>query len=490
MKFQKLFLASAISSLMLAGCGEDNDSPAKPITPPDDCGVDTENRILEGDISCNVTLDSTAPWTLKGIVNVGNGGAELATQADVEAINKVTLTIEPGTEINADADGTLIVTRGSKLIAAGTRTAPITFSSEDEGYDGTGEWGGVIIQGFAPHYAPGTNALCSANGAICNVQGEGGDAVAYFGGEDAADNSGKLSFVRIAEAGKIAGPDNEINGLTLQGVGHGTELSYIQVHGNLDDGIEWFGGTADLKYAVLTNNDDDDLDFDEGYQGHIQHVLIIKDQDKTYPTGKNDPRGIEANSSDDESVEATKAVLSNISIIGSNLVYTTPDLEDDLSQQPGMRLRGDLTVSINNSLVSYYHDCIRVDNGQNELTDVTLKNVLVGGCEDKTLSLKANGIDNDGKDNAAELNAASEQPIGTVDNNAIIFNDKVAATEENAQLDAPFAPQPLEGRDFTFDATDYIGAVNPEADEAFWEGWTIEGSVELLEQPEKQASAQ
>ena len=91
-----------------------------------------------------------------------------------------------------------------------------------------------------------------------------------YGGNNPADDSGIIRYVRIAEGGLIAGPNNEINGLTLQGVGHGTLIDYVQVHGNQDDGIEWFGGTANVKHAVLTNNDDDDIDFDEGYQGNIR----------------------------------------------------------------------------------------------------------------------------------------------------------------------------------------------------------------------------
>ena len=80
-----------------------------------------------------------------------------------------------------------------------------------------------------------------------------------------ADDSGIIRYVRMAEGGLIAGPNNEINGLTLQGVGYGTIIDYVQVHGNQDDGIEWFGGTANVTHAVLTNNDDDDLDFEDGF---------------------------------------------------------------------------------------------------------------------------------------------------------------------------------------------------------------------------------
>ena len=101
--------------------------------------------------------------------------------------------------------------------------------------------------------ARGGTGPCFGTGTVCNVAGEGGTVVGNYGGNDPADNSGMLRYVRIAEGGLVAGPNNEINGLTLQGVGHGTSIEYIQVHGNLDDGIEWFGGTVNVRYAVLTN---------------------------------------------------------------------------------------------------------------------------------------------------------------------------------------------------------------------------------------------
>ena len=180
--------------------------------------------------------------------------------------------------------GSLIVTRGSKLMAEGTASQPITFSSlADDNLDGLGEWGGVVIQGFAPQYGSGGTGACFGAGTVCNVLGEGGTIVGNYGGNDPTDNSGTLRFVRIAEGGLIAGPNNEINGLTLQGVGYGTTIEYIQVHGNLDDGIEWFGGTVNARYLVLTNNDDDDIDFDEGYKGNIQYAIARKDPNKSRP---------------------------------------------------------------------------------------------------------------------------------------------------------------------------------------------------------------
>ncbi len=512
MTFNKLLLTSTISALMLAGCGGSNNSSSSNNSDnhngnnsqqagqeaPNTCeAIKLETRTIEGNVTCDLELDATAPWTLKGVVNIGNGQVDISGAGQAQSIkdNGYTITIEPGAEIKADQDGALIVTRGSQIFAEGTKEKPITFSSLDDGFDGSGEWGGVVIQGFAPQHAPGSSLRCDTNDSICNAQGEGGDdSVAKFGGSDAADSSGSLKYVRIAEAGKVAGPDNEINGLTLQGVGYGTELSYIQVHGNLDDGIEWFGGTANLKYAVLTNNDDDDVDFDEGYQGHIQHVLIIKHQNKEYPSGKNDPRAIEANSSDEEAVKDTNAKLANITIIGSEMVQNSTTLKDgegndivfddnneDLRKQPGMRLRGDLTVEISNAIVVDYHDCLRIDNGQDEMTTVTFNNVITGSCEDDTIVYKATKdskgtgtLPSSTNNNLIHLDDAGEAPE---------LNEALAMTNANASLSSTFDPEELEGRsEFTFDNTDYAGAVDPsieKAEDAWWYGWTIEGSTDL-----------
>src|SRR5690606_31234324 len=156
---------------------------------------------------------------------------------------------------------------------------------------------------------------------------------------------------------------------TLQGVGYGTSIDYVQVHSNLDDGIEWFGGTVNLTHIVLTSNDDDDIDFDEGYQGNIQYALVVKNPTKATPTGSNDPRGIEANSSDEEYVPQTNAVLSNVTIIGG------PAANLAGSEQPGMRLRGSLTVAIYNSAVkSFDEGCVRIDDSDTDGDDAVDSN--------------------------------------------------------------------------------------------------------------------
>lgn len=421
-----------------------------------DCSVGT----LDGTIDTDYTLISEVEWQLDGEVVVGAGNIEVTSAADVQAVKDagVTLTIEPGTEVKAFDDGSLIVTRGSMLMADGSASNPITFSSLDSDFNGYGEWGGVIIQGFAPQFGTGGSGACFGSGTTCNIEGEGGTIVGRFGGNEPDDNSGVIRYVRIAEGGLVSGPNNEINGLTLQGVGHATTLEYIHVHNNLDDGIEWFGGTVNARYIVLTNNDDDDIDFDEGYQGNIQYAIVQKDPVKAAPTGSNDPRGIEANSSDTDYVPETNAVLANVTVVGGpvNNVAT--------GAQPGMRLRGALTTSIYNTAVKDFDTgCIRIDDADlgtsTVASDVSLTNILTD-CEDGTYDRRA---------------ADSESGIVA---EPFTLGATYAIQESSAQLaSSTTIPAVNNGSSFVFDSTDYIGAVDPDAASGWWEGWTLPNTL-------------
>jgi len=441
---------------------EDSLSSADPVeTSFATCNDDLTICTVTGTIDQDYTFVRGVEWRLDGEVLVGAGNVTVSSDADVAAIQAagVTLTVESGVEVRAFDSGSLLVTRGSKLNAVGTAESPITFSSvADENLDGEGEWGGVIIQGFATQYGQGGTGACFGTGTVCNVVGEGGTIVGNYGGNIDDDNSGIIRYVRIAEGGLVAGPNNEINGLTLQGVGHGTTIEYVQVHANLDDGVEWFGGTVNARYLVLTNNDDDDIDYDEGYRGNVQYAIVRKNPTKGAPTGSNDPRGIEANSSDGDFVTQTEAVLANILLIGS----------DVSAAEPGMRLRGALTTSIYNTAVSGFDTgCVRIDDADtdgddviDELSDVALTNVIgdcVGGFYTHEVA-------------DTETNAAA----GTV-----TLDDAYALTDAEASVTAPTITPVDNGSGFTFDATDFVGAVEPGTaeDEAWWSGWTIEGSL-------------
>ena len=260
----KLLAYILIGGLFAACSGESTVTPPPPVTPTS----------YSGDITEDVTWTSNNVYTLNGRVMVVDG---------------VTLTIEPGTVIKgAPGDGAdasaLIIARGGKIMAEGNAANPIVFTAEvDQITDGTsgfanltssdkGLWGGVLILG---------NADISAGGNANPVQIEGipieEENGLYGGGisSDNADNSGKFKYVQIRHGGIEIGAGNEINGLTLGGVGSGTEISHVEIIANLDDGLECFGGSVDCDNILVWGAGDDSFDVDQSYSGTIDNFLGI-----------------------------------------------------------------------------------------------------------------------------------------------------------------------------------------------------------------------
>lgn len=217
------------------------------------------------------------------------------------------LTIEPGTVIKGDKQtrASLIAERGSKLIARGTAAEPIVFTSEEAaGSRKPGDWGGIIICGKARNNQT-------------EMQIEGGPRTKH-GGNDDADNSGVLSYVRIEFAGYPFQTDQEINGLTLGSVGSGTQIDHIQVSYSNDDSYEWFGGTVNCKYLVAYRGWDDDFDTDNGYSGAVQYGLAVRD---AKIADKSQSNGFESdnNAGGSDVSPYTCATFSNITFIGPKL---------------------------------------------------------------------------------------------------------------------------------------------------------------------------
>ncbi|XRB03965.1 FlgD_ig domain-containing protein [Pycnococcus provasolii] len=205
---------------------------------------------------------------IKGVVMLKASDTNLlAAQVRVKA--GATLNIEPGATISCYADDgrgkapSLIIEQGAKIVAMGTASSPITFTSAKPLKQRKSKsWGGLIILGNAPISQGGTNQV------------EGIDGGTY-GGNDPNDNSGTLQYVRVWYGGEVVGTNKEINGITFAGVGKGTIIDHIEVAFNFDDGVEFFGGTAQVKYLSLIANGDDSIDTDEGYQGKIQHAFVM-----------------------------------------------------------------------------------------------------------------------------------------------------------------------------------------------------------------------
>ena len=319
------------------------------------------------EIKENMTLQYPNTYNLQGFVYVVEG---------------VTLTIEPGVIIKGDksSKGTLIVERGAKIMAQGTRELPIVFtSSQEPGNRKPGDWGGLIILGKAP-----------------NNQGEQtieGGVRSKHGGSDPNDNSGVLSYVRVEFAGIEYSPDNEINGITFGSVGAGTQLDHLQVSYSGDDSFEWFGGTVNAKYLVAYCGWDDDFDTDNGFSGKIQFALGLRNPkigDKSASNGfesDNDANG-------SGSSPFTSCVFANVSLFGpvSNPTSYTNEAgvngsDVDARFQAGMHLRRNTKLSVFNSVIAAYPIGLIIENSgrgdaQGNATngDLNVTNCVIAGC--------------------------------------------------------------------------------------------------------------
>lgn len=272
-------LTIGISSCKKKGCTDSTANNYSEEAKKDDgsCTYDdvvpVSSVVVSGFIAANTTWTADKIWILDGKVIVNSG---------------VTLTINAGTIIKGkEGSGTLasalIIAKGAKINAVGTSASPIIFTSVLDNIAigqmvGTnltntdkGKWGGLIILG---------NAKISASSGDVVSQIEGipaSESYGAYGGADDADNSGKLKYVSIRHGGALIGAGNEINGLTLGGVGSGTEINDIEIIANLDDGVEFFGGSVNVTNLLVGYIGDDGVDMDQNYSGTVTNFVVIQD---------------------------------------------------------------------------------------------------------------------------------------------------------------------------------------------------------------------
>lgn len=325
---------------------------------------------VKGTIEGNVTWTSDKIYKLVGFVRVGD-------ETTFGTISKTgILTIQPGTTIIGEraSKGTLIVQRGSKLIAEGTAEKPVVFTSErNVGEREAGDWGGLVICGQAPNNLPNDAKNRELEGAYG----------AYHGGTNAADNSGSLKYVRIEFAGIPINPNQEVNALTLASVGSGTVVDYVQASYGLDDSFEWFGGTVNAKHLIAYKGLDDDFDTDNGYSGYVQFGLAIRGATQADQSGSN---GFECDNDANGSANTpfTSAIFANVSIIGakgSAAVAISPLF------QHGAQLRRNNKQKLYNVLITGYPFGVYIDSqkGATKVNaangDIDLQNVILAGVE-------------------------------------------------------------------------------------------------------------
>lgn len=442
--FRFVFSVGALSSLL--ACPQAQTDTPEPTSENVSC--DGGLCILSGVLTEDLTLTADRSWLLRGGVFIGND------------VDETILTIEPGTQIFGETStrGMLVITRSSKIVAAGTADAPIVMtSSKAEGERARGDWGGLIINGRAP--------VNGCDASPCESYGEGGTG--YYGGDQPEDSSGVLKYVRVEFAGQLVSPDNELNGIAFQGVGSGTEVDYIQVHMGADDGVEFFGGTVNAKHVYLTGMADDNVDWTDGWTGKLQFVAVQQYED----AGDN---GIEADNNGEDNAASPRSapVLSNVTLVGS---------PESSNSDIGILLREGTGGNLHNFIVIGFNDVgVDIDHAE------TFANALNGNADD-SYTLSGNlTIENSIFENATNFDDDQDESDETVSVEYFVMTLNEGNVAGLAGLRDPFVIEVQDLRptdesiatsgavvpaDPFFEQVNYKGAFAPDSD--WTAGWTV-----------------
>lgn len=291
---------------------------------------------LQGNINGTVTLSDHQSYLMLGEIVVQPGA---------------TLVIPAGTYLYGDAatKASIIVLRGGKIFAKGSANDPIVFTSRNPvGSRAAGDWGGIVLLG---------NATINTNSGADTASIEGFSSSFYYGGNNDDDSSGCLSYCRIEFAGIALAPNNEINSLTMGGVGRKTQIDHIMVSYAGDDAYEWFGGTVNCSYLVAAFGVDDMFDVDNGFRGRVQFGLGISDPNIADVSGSN---GWESdnNSAPNYNNPRTRPWFSNVTLVGPKQ-YDTSTVDPLFTR--GAHLRRNSLTSIYNTIWLGWPTGIRFD---------------------------------------------------------------------------------------------------------------------------------
>lgn len=420
----------------------------------DDGTVDEYQTIVAGKFGSDRTWTEDRVYYLTQAVFIGNDNS-----------SNCTLTIEAGTLIKGETSttdpGLLVITRGSKIMAEGTKDEPIVFTSARE-VKAPKDWGGLVINGNAP-INNGDNGV---------AQGEG--STGNYGGTNAADNSGVLEYVRVEFAGTLFSPDNELNGITFQGVGNGTKVSHIQVHMNGDDGVEFFGGTVNVDHVVITGAGDDSLDWTYGWVGNAQFVIL-----QQYD-GIGDC-AIEADSNKSHTDAAPKDPVSDPTLANFTIIKSS-------NKSDAMKFRRATDATVYNFLVAGSGSSDISDEYSKGLAagDITFDGVVAAGgvaANDATTEDENNDSADatvDSESWAAAVTAGYAEILADVASLNLPAAAYPAANEGSVSVTPTAAPAgaTVTTADLSavsgLVAANYFGAVEPgtAAGSAWYEGWT------------------
>ena len=402
-KFATMALIAGVS-LFATSCSSDED----PINNPGDGGEDT--YVLDSDITENVTLETGKTYTLNGGVHVKSGA---------------TLTIQPGVTIVAQHDETvdyILIEQGAKIDAQGTAAQPIVMTSEKKE---AGAWGGLHICGYAH-----TN----------NGSGKSEIGNAPYGGNNDADNSGTLKYIRLEYTGYAFDEEHEANGVSFYGVGNGTTVEHLQAYQGSDDGFEFFGGSVNVKYMVVTSCSDDSFDWTEGWNGKAQFLVAYQEGESSLGYACDCLMECDNNGTNNAATPVAHPTIANATLIGNG------------GDAQGVRLRAGTQVELYNTIITGKGKPLTVatNETENALKDGTskLEYVAISG----ELSSKQ-GI---------YTNVDFAQAAGNLTNQEFSWTGKYVGTLDGGKdLSA----------DSFFTKTDYKGAVKSGDD--WTSGWTL-----------------
>lgn len=393
-------------ALFTTACSSDDDPAANTGN-----GDDTEESyVLDKDITENVTLETGKNYTLNGGIHVKAGA---------------TLTIQPGVTITAKHDGTvdyILVEQGAKIDAQGTASQPIVMTSEKKE---AGAWGGLHICGYA-HTNNGSGSSEIGN--------------APYGGNNDADNSGTLKYIRLEYTGYAFDEEHEANGVSFYGVGNGTTVEHLQAYKGSDDGFEFFGGSVNVKYLVATSCSDDSFDWTEGWNGKAQFLVAYQEGETSLGYACDCLMECDNNGTNFAATPVAHPVIANATLIGNG------------GEAQGVRLRAGTEVELYNTIITGKGKALTVETNETE-------NALKNGTSKLEYVAIAGELSSK---QGIYTNADFVQATGNLDNQTFTWNNKYVGTLDGGKdLSA----------DSFFTSTDYKGAVK--SGEDWTEGWTL-----------------
>lgn len=402
-KFATMALMAGVS-LFATSCSSDED----PVNNPGDGGEDT--YVLDSDITENVTLETGKTYTLNGGVHVKSGA---------------TLTIQPGVTIVAQHDETvdyILIEQGAKIDAQGTAAQPIVMTSEKKE---AGAWGGLHICGYAH-----TN----------NGSGKSEIGNAPYGGNNDADNSGTLKYIRLEYTGYAFDEEHEANGVSFYGVGNGTTVEHLQAYQGSDDGFEFFGGSVNVKYMVVTSCSDDSFDWTEGWNGKAQFLVAYQEGESSLGYACDCLMECDNNGTNNAATPVAHPTIANATLIGNG------------GDAQGVRLRAGTQVELYNTIITGKGKPLTVETNETE-------NALKYG----TSKLEYVAISGElSSKQGIYTNADFAQATGNLTNQEFSWTGKYVGTLDGGKdLSA----------DSFFTKTDYKGAVKSGDD--WTSGWTL-----------------